>query len=367
MTTGWVNELTGLARQVDGITWAVVAINLLLAVFARQLLRFSFSEQPDARTFTRRVSVFRALNLLIVIAFIYTHFYARGGASGPGFKLLAIVIILYLAYLASALVAWFILRRYGKRRDANGKMRYSESYNSQLLTLFAWVFIGIVTLITIIRLLGFNSLLEAGGVIGFIGVFLALTQASWAPDIFSGLIILNSDMLEEGDVIELRGSGGGKETIYGLVYKTKVFHTEILNLVNNHRIMVRNAAIRDQIIHNLSKFASAKGLREVLRFKIGYDTPPARVREFLTAAWQQVLEASIEGIEQQHDIEIGVGDTGDHAVEWLVYYHTKAPERLRRLKMELNEIFLRVANDMGISLATPLTHVVEKEIRKTVV
>ncbi|RTZ60116.1 MAG: mechanosensitive ion channel family protein [Gammaproteobacteria bacterium] len=356
MTTGWLNDLTGLARQVDGVTWAVITINLLLAIFARQLLRFTFSDQLDSRTFTRRVTVFRALNLLIVIAFVYTHFYAKGGASGPGFKLLAIVIILYLAWLASALAAWFILRRYGKRREANGKTRYSESYNSQLLTLFALVFIGIVTLITIIRLLGFNSLLEAGGVIGFIGVFLALTQASWAPDIFSGLIILNSDMLEEGDVIELRGSGNG-----GLVYKTKVFHTEILNLVNNHRIMIRNAAIRDQIIHNLSKFASARGLREVLRFKIGYDTPPAKVREFLAAAWQRVLEANIDGIEEQHEPEFGVGETGDHAVEWLVYYHTKAPDQLRRLKMELNEIFLRTAVDMGVSLATPLTHVVSNE------
>jgi len=105
MTSGWVNDLTGLARQVDGITWAVIAVNLLLAVFARQLLRFTFSEQLDKRTFTRRVAVFRALNLLIVIAFIYTHFYAKGDASGPGFKLLAIVIILYLAWLTSALAA----------------------------------------------------------------------------------------------------------------------------------------------------------------------------------------------------------------------------------------------------------------------
>jgi len=64
------------------------------------------------------------------------------------------------------------------------------------------------------------------------GVLLAFTQSTWAPDVFSGLIILNSDMLEEGDIIEIKES----EPVYGLVYKTKIFHTVILNLVDNHHV-----------------------------------------------------------------------------------------------------------------------------------
>jgi len=35
--------------------------------------------------------------------------------------------------------------------------------------------------------------------------------------------------------------------------------------------MVSNSKLRGQTIHSLSKFASAKGLREKLTFKIGYD------------------------------------------------------------------------------------------------
>ncbi|HHJ18524.1 MAG TPA: mechanosensitive ion channel family protein [Gammaproteobacteria bacterium] len=354
MQTDWLSKLLVLAHQADALTWIVITVNLILAAFSRQLVKLSFHQTPNSHALTRRTTAFRALNLLIVIVFIYTHFYTQNGTSSFGLTLLAIIIVIYLAYLSSTLVAYFLLRRYGKRRQIGDKIRFSESYNSQLLTLFAWVFIGIVTLITIIRLLGFNSLLEAGGVIGFIGVFLALTQASWAPDIFSGLIILNSDMLNEGDVIELRGIG--HQTLYGLVYKTKVFHTEILNLVNNHRIMIRNSTIRDQVVHNLSKFASSRGLREVLRFKIGYEVPPEKVRKFLLSAWDSVVEKNIDGIEAQYKIEIGVGEVGDHAVEWCVYYHTKAPDQLRRLRMELNELFLHTAYEMDLSLATPLTH-----------
>jgi len=63
-----------------------------------------------------------------------------------------------------------------------------------------------------------------------------------------------------------------------------MFHTEILNLVNNHRVMLKNARLREFTIQNLSKFASAKGLREQLSFKIGYDISPEKVRKMFKAA-----------------------------------------------------------------------------------
>jgi len=56
-------------------------------------------------------------------------------------------------------------------------------------------------------------------VIGFIGVFLALTSNIWALDVFHGLIILNSAMFSEGDVIQFNDG----EQIYGLVIRLKFF------------------------------------------------------------------------------------------------------------------------------------------------
>lgn len=272
-------------------------------------------------------------------------------------NILAIVVILYLAYLFAHLANYFIIKRYGKEKEINGKTRRIETYNVRVLTLFARVFIFIIALITIIRVLGFSSLLEAGGVIGIIGVFLALTQATWAPDIFSGLIILNSDMFEEGDVIELRG----QDAVYGVVYKTKVFHAEILNLLDNHRIMIRNALLRDKVIHNLSKFASAKGLREKLSFKIGYEIPSSKVEQMLNKAWSIALEKEIIGLQSQHEVEFGIIETGDHAVEWGVYYYTKEVANLRRIRMALYQIFLNTASEENISLATPMTHKLEQQ------
>ena len=153
----------------------------------------------------------------------------------------------------------FLVRYYGKEREINGEIKFISTYQTRLLSIFSSIFIGIIALVGIIRLLGFDSVLEAGGVIGLIGVFLALTSSIWAPDIFHGLIILNSDMFSEGDVIQFQDH----ERIYGLVYKTKVFHTVILNIPNNHRVMIRNSKLRDFTVHNLSKFASAKGFVKV--------------------------------------------------------------------------------------------------------
>ena len=115
------------------------------------------------------------------------------------------------------------------------------------------------------------------------------------------------------------------------------------------------------MIHNLSKFASAKGLREKLSFKVGYDTPSSKVEQMLTKAWHIALEKEIIGLQSQHEVEFGIIETGDHAVEWGVYYYTKEVASLRRTRMALYQIFLETASAENISLATPMTHTFEQQ------
>ncbi len=347
-------KLTALLSHMDTLTWAVLLINLILIIFAKPLVSLASGRENKDSLQRLRVHVLQALNLAIMLGFIYWHFFAS--AEGQwGRTLLGILTLLYLAYLIAHLLGIWILRRYGKRKQIRGDWRWVETYQSRLLTLMARIFVAVVTLISVVRLLGFESQLQTTGALGFIGVFLALTQATWAPDLFSGLIMLQSDILEEGDVVRMKGA----DPLYAMVFKTKMFHTELLDIVGNHRILVRNAALRDQAIHNLSKFASARGLRERLDFRIGYDAPPARVREMLESAWQKAVDEQTEGIENQFPLEIGLHKTGDHAVEWSVFYYTKQPERLPAIRQALNEIFLKTSLEHGISLATPLTQVVE--------
>lgn len=162
-------------------------------------------------------------------------------------------------------------------------------------------------------------------------------------------------MVEEGDFVEITES-----TPYlGMVYKTKMFHTEILNIVNNHRIMLKNSKLREYTIHNLSKFPSAKGLREKLHFKIGYDVDAGKVRGMFGEAFKAAKDDTSNNIESQYNLEVGICDTGDHAIEWTIYYYTKDVKNLIKTRQYFRELVWITAQKHGINLATPLTHSVD--------
>lgn len=340
--------------QSSGVLYALLLINLLLIVFAPVLVKhFSDKELPEAaRDF--RINVIRGLNVLVIGLLGHFRFYSEGQSEqGIGIKVLSILVIIYLSYLSVHLIGRFVRVRYGRPvQNVGAGNRIADTYASRALSIFISVFIGVMALISIIRVAGFSSLLEAGGVIGFIGVFLALTQGAWAPDIISGLVILNSKMFKERDVIKI--TDGGNDML-AIVYRTMTFHTELLNLVDNHRVMIKNSKIRDQTVHNLSRFASAKGLRETLLFKIGYDVPVAEVKSMFQSAFDAAVEDESIPIEELHPLEIRLKDTGDHAIEWSVHYYTKDEFALIKTRQLFREKILEASLNSGISLSTPFT------------
>lgn len=356
-----MNALDNLIQTVwpawEPFSWlelGLLAVSILFIVFSGFLLQKFWHLPAESKRLKSRLKVFRAFNFLIVFAILLNHFILFTDSPGWAHKLLGVVMVIFSAFWATQITGYFIRRRYGRRREFNNEKIISETYNSRLLSLLATVFIIAVALIGIIQVLGFSSLLEAGGMIGIFGVMLALTQASWAPDIISGLIILNSGLVDEGDVIELEG----KDDTIAMVYKTKLFHTELLNLVNNHRIMLGNAKLRGMLLQNLSKFASAKGLREVLRFKIGYDVPEEKVRACFQQAYDKAAEDDEISIQNDHEMQLRVFDTGDYAVEWALYYYIKDIRNLVKNRQLFRAEILASCAKHGISLATPdLQHI----------
>ena len=332
---------------------AMVVINLLLIVFSPRIIKALSNEDTAPYLLDFRTNLLRGSIGLVLGLLGYFRFYGAGqSGQGLGIKFLSILFVLYLSYLSAHLFTKFIRQKFGRSIQSSGVQRIADTYASRALGIFVSAFIGIIALISVIRIAGFSSLLEAGGVIGLIGVFLALTQSAWAPDLISGLVILNTKMLEERDVVKLTDS---HETFYAIVYRTRPFHTELLNLTDNHRVMISNAKIRDYTVHNLSRFASAKGLRETLTFKIGYDVAPDKVKKMFEAAFNTACKNEMIAIEQQHPLEIRIQDTGDHAVEWSIHYYTKEEEALIKTRQFFREEILNAAYEHAIDLSTPVT------------
>jgi len=347
-------NLEWLMPIIEGLSafdYAVIAINLLLIAFAEPLMKLLSSKTLSDQQMDLRFNLMRAANFFILIAYGYHAIYRNNDVQGAGIKVVSILAILYLTYICNYFLQYLIRKRYGKARKINDKTLFIETYQSRLFSLLTIVVLSILSIIAIIRILGFESLLEAGGILGVLGVFLALTQASWAPDVISGLIILNSDMFEEGDIVEI-------DKVFARVYRTKLFHTEIINLKNNHRIMLRNANMRDKTIHNLSKFATGMGLRECLEFNIGYDVSPIQIREMFDSAYTKAAEEE-EHIETNPAPVAKILNTGDHAITWGFLFHVKKVDQLVNIRRALREYILEESKSRGISLATPITQTID--------
>lgn len=333
----------GLPMMLSNTDILTIAASLLLCFVARPLSSWL---RPNT-DIEARVSMMRLLSILIIVAVLVKAQWLEQADWGS--RITNSLIVVYFAVVLAQLVNFLMRRRFGKTRVSNGRTTFSDSYASRGLSLIATITIGIIALVSCLRLLGLDSLLEAGGAIGIIGLILAMTQASWAPDIISGLIILNSRFCEDGDVIQFNMDG---KPIVASVFKTKIFHTEVLDLANNHRIMVRNAKLRDYGVQNLSRFASAKGLREVLYFNIDYQHSEDEVTSMMRRAFAKIDEAEAAR-EEQYEPEIRVHHTGDYAVTWAVFYYIKDVRRLLSIKQIFRGYILSEATACNISLATP--------------
>lgn len=274
--------------------------------------------------------------------------------STPGFiRCISVLLAAYFYYVLFFAIGHFLRQRYGRPHVYQGNREMVDTYRSRGLILSARIVLTTILIIIVANSLEADDLFRTSGMIAALMLVIGLSQSAWAPDYISGLVILYSEMYKEGDTVKLLD---GDSSIFGEIYRIKVFHTEILSFANNHRIIIKNTRMRDYTIHNLSKFASAKGLREKLSFKIGYDTPEKQVQAMFKSAFTTINRDHSIPIERHHAPEIRVQDTGDHAVEWSIYYYTKETRKVLGTRQAIIETILKTSKKFNISLATPLTH-----------
>ena len=364
---GLVNEITSGDRPL--VTF-LFALNVILLVFARPIVNLVAPGQNN----DARVRILRGLNVL-VIALHGLDFALRQtvtGYEGYVIKLGSSLMVVYGGVFLHSLAGTFSRRRFGRTREQDEQRIFVETYNSRLVGIVLLAVIVVTTIYILIKVWGADSLLETTGIFGIFIAFLAFTSSIWAPDIVSGLIILNSDILADGDVVIIEGQPDEY-----IIARVTLIYVVLYDVRNNHRTLMRNTQFIDSRIDNLSRIASSDGVRQSYTYKIGYpemgDTAEARTaalaayRARIDAMFQAANAACIDNadvlINPNAPFEWALTSAGDFALEYTLWFYldripnTKITATIRRHFMgtlyRVNNAVFTAAVEHGVDLSTP--------------
>lgn len=262
MITNVIEALGG----TEGLSFhgGLLSINILIILFAEPLLRVinkskEVSTQAKILRFAAgAILIFHVVEIVLqALSFdVFPNLFRRLGLS---------IATIFFCLITFNVVSFFSRQKFGYSREVEGEKVYFDSYNSRLVNVVASIFVIIIAIFCFISVWELNTLLEASGFLGIVFAFLALTNSIWLPDIYYGLVILNSKMLEDGDVIKIEG----KRDEF-IISRVSFIYTMLLDVRNNHRVIIRNNRLLNSQIDNLSKRASIDGIRHSLRFNIAY-------------------------------------------------------------------------------------------------
>lgn len=346
-------------------------LNIFLLLLARPIINWIAPGQ-DNKT---KIKIAQALNL-VVIVFQLVDFALRQSFTGYESSYLlnlgVSLMIIYTGVFFYSASGTFTRKRFGKARTIDTKTVYLESYNSRLVNIVVLAMIVLTIVYILIQVWGADSLLETTGIIGILLVFLGFTSSIWAPDIVSGLIILNSEMLVDGDVVVI--DGHPNEYIIGRV---TLIYAVLYDVRNNHRTLLRNTQFIQSRIDNLSRIASSDGVRQAFKYNIGYPAFSAQRQERETelAAFQKNIgdmftrgyEACCANeeikINRNKPFEWALTNAGDYALEYTMWAYldripnTKVTATIRRHLMgtlyKINENVFTASVAEGVDLSTP--------------
>jgi len=288
-------------------------------------------------------------------------------------KLAYSALSLYLSIFVYKLGNRYFRRKFGKSKIFEETTVYFDSYSSRVVEIIFLVVVFLLTTYSIIKIWEMDSLLETTGIFGITIGFLALTSSVWAPDILSGLIILNSNILEDGDVVVIDGYNDEY-----IIHKVSFIYTILYDIRNNHRTFIRNKRFIESKIDNLSRLASTEGIRKSITFKIGYpelsdDNKNTRIDNLLefrsgidklfSGANQLALKTTGLPIKKEKPFEWFLTSTDDYSLVYTLYIYLEpvpntkitsvARKHLLSSLFSINELVLESSANVGLELKTP--------------
>ena len=349
----------------------VFVVNIVLFLAAKPIVTWV---SGGAESFAK-ISIFKAINVLLLVLHgldvllvgtypEYERYFVRIGLS---------LVFVYLSLLLFGLFTQFARRRFGSKKEVDGNVIYYDSYNSRLIEIIILIVIIFLTVYCLVKVWNADSLLETTGIFGILAAFLAFTSGTWAPDIISGLLILNSQMLEDGDVIVIDGCPDEY-----IINRVSFMYTILFDIRDNHRTLIRNHRFTQTKIDNFSKVASSDGIRQKLAYKIGYpaiadNTEEARLAahksftksvDAMFAKAQEICSLDSElKINCQKEFEWLMTNADNYALEYTLWFYlvrvpnTKitatARKHLVAATYKVNEAVYEASVAQGLELSTP--------------
>jgi hypothetical protein len=340
---------------------ALLLFNISLYFLASPIVRRLNFEPKKVQT---KIWTFRFFNFMFLILHVLDFILQDLKIQyGKQLSLIAQCLIsIYTIRLIHHVCSHFVKMKFGSQKDIDGKEVSIENYSSRVVHLLMTLFLAFINLIIVIQILGFNSLLETTGLIGIVIGFFALTSSIWAPDIFHGLVLLNSKMITDGDLVEIDGDAY-------IVFKTSLMETVLLNIVNNHRTRVRNSYLGTSKIDNLTRLADAQGIRETILYKVSYpqnekdlEDHDKRIQQMFRDAFESCTAHTDIQINENSKPEVLLTEAGDHALHYSFSFYlqkisrtkvTKEARAFLRTKYLVNESVFKASVKNGIDLSTP--------------
>jgi hypothetical protein len=373
--TALLSELTSGDRPILSVLFF---LNIVLLLLARPIINLIAPNQ-DNKT---QIKIAQALNLLVLVLQIvdfalrrYIPEYGQSLENSEGGYFIRVGISLMVVYsgvFIYSLSGNLSRKRFGKTRKIEDQLVHMETYNSRMVGL---VMLGIIVLTVIYLLIktwGADSLLGTTGIFGIFIGFLAFTSGIWAPDIVSGLIILNSDILVDGDVVVINGH----EDEF-IIARITLIYVVLYDVRNNHRTLLRNTQFIQNRIDNMSRIASSDGIRQAFKYNIGYPafSDNREEREAELVAFRKnigdMFTRSYEACQANEDIKINknkpfewaMTNAGDYALEYTMWVYldripnTKVTSTIRRHLMgtlyKINDAVFTASVIEAIDLSTP--------------
>ena len=354
-----------------------MSLTVLFFIFVKKVLSFGRDDDPPAlqivivKLCLISYLIFELVDIVLLHAIPeYDRPLYRGA--------LSILTIFFGISLCNIFNKWS-KKRFGAEKTIDGKTELVATYYSRLTGLLFSTVMTIKVLYLLVKIWEMNSLLETTGFVGIIAAFLVFTNSIWLPDIYYGLVILNSDMFADGDAIRFDNDG----PIY-VINRVSLIYTTLLNVGNNNRAVLRNSKIIENKVENLTRRASIEGLRQSLSFKVSYpiitttkdstketelklrsevDHYYKKIETMFTNANDEVKKNCNGCIANNTQFDWRITNAGDYALEVTMHYYlaplpvTKLTKKLRKILFETrHQIVSSVYTHSvinGIELSTP--------------